>query len=304
MFDNILPDRVSFALSKLNLKGLREIRIRIKSPIMVDYGSNFFLGENGIVESKELALMCSFEEIQEIVFRACDCSVYAHEEELKKGFITLNRGERVGLCGEIIYENNMVKTMKNFSSITIRLPHQVPNCSLKILDYLYDEKSVKNTLIIAPPGAGKTTFLRDLCFQLSSKNIVKNLLIIDERGEISACFDGEPQFYVGQNTDIYSFATKKFGLENGVRTLAPSVIAMDELGNSDDITSLNYAIGSGVKILATAHSDSIIEIYKKPYFKDILEQKVFERIVVLSTRNGVGTIEGVYNAEKQKLDVF
>ena len=301
MFENFLPDRISRALNSLNKKGLQEIRIRVKQPVMVCYGTNFYLGESGITDQKEYALSCSFDEMQDIIFKACECSIYAYSEELKKLFITLGSGQRIGVCGEIVCEDGKIKTVKNFSSINIRLLHQVPNCSLKTLPFLYNDEGVFNTLIIAPPGAGKTTYLRDLCYQLSSKNIVRNLLILDERGEIAPKQFDELIFNVGENTDVLSYCTKAYGIENGIRVFSPTAIAMDEIASEEDVLSLNFAIGSGVKIIATAHAQNIKELFRKPYFEKLLQSKVFDRFVVLSNKNGVGTIEGVFSAEQTVL---
>lgn len=295
MFDEFLPERVARALELLNKKGLREIRIRVKMPILVDYGSLYYLGENGIIGEKEEALKCSFKEVQDIVFKACECSIYAHNEELKSGYISVQNGVRVGVCGQVVCEDGQVKTLKNFSSVAIRVPHQVPNCSLKALPYLFDENGIFNTLVIAPPGAGKTTFLRDLCYQFCSKNLVKNLLVIDERGEIASLKNGEPQLFVGNFCDVFAGASKSFGLENGIRTLAPQVVVMDEIAKPSDVEALDYAIGSGVKIVATAHSLDVDDFLTKPYFQELLKNKIFKRIVVLSCKNGVGTLEGVFN---------
>ena len=295
MLSDILPPRFIRALDFLHHNGLREIRIRVGQPVIVDFGSLFYLGENGLTDDKEKALICLYQELEEIVFKASEFSIYAHNEELKQGFISLAGGYRVGVCGEIVYENNQIKTLKNFSSVNIRVPHEVKNCSLNSLPFLYNEQGVYNTLIIAPPGAGKTTFLRDLCFQYSSRFITKNNLIIDERGEIASVINGRPQFEVGENTDVYTRCSKKFGLENGIRTLTPEVVFMDELARPEDIDALDYAIGAGVKIVATAHSSSIGEILSKPYFSHILKNKVFKRFVVLSSRDGAGTFEGIYN---------
>ncbi len=297
MFEEFLPIRVAKALNLLNRKGLREIRIRVKQPVMVDYGTVFYLSENGLCDQKEYALICSYEEMQEIIFKACECSIYAYAEELKMLFVSLKNGQRMGVCGEVVYdENGNVKTVKNFSSIAIRIAHQIPNCSLKALTYLSDENGFVSTLILSSPGCGKTTFLRDLCYQLSNKNMVKNLLLIDERGEIASNNQGEVFFNVGEKTDILSFTTKSFGIENGIRVFAPNVIAMDELARSEDVDALNFAIGSGVKIIATAHAQNIKDFSKKPLFKKMFESKVFDRFVVLSNRDGVGTLEGIYNA--------
>lgn len=295
MLKEILPDRVNRAIDMLHHKGLKEIRIRAMQPVIVDFGSLFYLGENGIVDKPEKALICDFKEIEDIVFKACECSIYAHNEELKLGYVTLANGSRIGVCGELVFENNQIKTLKNFSSINIRIPHEIKNCSLKTLSYLYNENGVFNTLILAPPGAGKTTFLRDLCYQLSSKFIAKNILVIDERGEIASCKNGVPQMSVGATTDVYTHSTKKFGLENGIRTLTPEIIAMDELAKPSDIEALNYAIGAGVKILATAHAENMQEFLKRPYFKNIISEKVFQRFIVLSSRDGAGTLEGIFN---------
>ncbi len=301
MFEQFLPTRIHKALNGLNKKGLQEIRIRVKQPVIVRFGTNFYLGENGITDKKEYALMCSYDEMQDIIFKACECSVYAYNEQLKQLFITLKDGQRIGVCGETVFEDGHIKTIKNFSSINIRLLHQVPNCSSKALPFLFDENGVKNTLIVAPPGAGKTTFLRDVCYQLSSKHIVSNLLILDERGEIAQKFDDETIFNVGENTDVLSYSTKEFGILNGIRVFTPTAIAMDELASPLDVSALDYAIGSGVKIIATAHAQNLKELFRKPHFKRLLEDKVFDRFVVLSNKNGVGTLEGVFDDKQTNL---
>lgn len=304
MFNDILPQRVSHALDLLHQKGLREIRIRVGQPIIIDFGSLFYLSENGLTDQKERALVCSFTEMQDIVFKCCECSIYAHNDELKTGFVTLSGGQRVGICGEIVVDNGKIKTFKNFSSISIRIAHQIKNCSLNALPFLYDENGVFNTLIIAPPNCGKTTFLRDLCCQISNKFIAKNVLLVDERGELASCQNGQAQMDVGIATDIYTNSTKKFALENGIRTLAPEVIIMDELATIDDIEALNFAIGSGVKVLATAHSSSIEEFRRKPNFQRLIDLKIFTRIVLLSGRKGSGTLEGVFNENFNLVSYF
>ena len=301
MFEQFLPSRICGALNKLNKKGLQEVRIRVKQPVIVRFGRNFYLGEDGITDQKEFALVCSYDEMQEIIYKACECSIYAYNNELKELFITLKDGQRIGVCGETVFEDGKIKTIKNFSSINIRLLHQVPNCSLNALPFLCDENGIFNTLIVAPPGAGKTTFLRDLCYQFSNKHIVDNLLLIDERGEIAQKIDDETIFNVGENTDVLSYSTKEFGIMNGIRVFTPNVVLMDELANSQDVMAIDYAIGSGVKIVATAHAQNLVELFKKPHFKSLLEQKVFERFVVLSCRDGAGTIEGVFNNKQANL---
>ena len=295
MFTEVLSPILSNALRTLNQKGLREIRLRVDKPVIVNYGHSFYLGKSGLVENSNNAIKLNAKDLNEIVLKSCEYSVYAYNEEIKNGFITLKNGIRIGLCGEIVFENNVIKTIKNFSSLNIRIPHQVKNCSLEALMFLYNEHSVLNTLIISPPGAGKTTFIRDLCYQYSTKFLAKNILVLDERGEIGCCLNGVPQMELGDTVDILTNCNKLYGLECGIRTMNPEVIFLDEIANISDANALNYAIGSGVKIVATAHSDNLENLYKKPYLKQIMNEKLFDRIVVLSYRNGAGTLENIYD---------
>jgi len=295
MLIQILPTRLKSAIEKLDINKITELRLRVGQACVIYYGNRFYLGSSGIVESKEQALITTLQELQDIVFSACEFSVYAHNDELKQGFVTLKNGIRLGICGEIVADKNTVKTIKNFSSLNIRIPHSIENCSLNILPYLYDDNNVYNTLIISPPGAGKTTMLRDLALQFSKKNIVDNILIVDERNEIASMNGGISQLNVGSNVDVYSSCSKQFGLINGIRTMSPQIIFLDELATSQDLDALDYAIGSGVGIMATVHSMNIYTLQQKPLFQNLLKAGVFDRFIVLSTRNGIGTIEGVFD---------
>lgn len=297
MLKSILPARFIRSLDFLKVDKLNEIRLRANSPTIVYYGGRYFLGESGLADSSKDALKVTIQELNDIVFRACECSVYAHNEELKQGFVTLQNGIRIGICGEIVMDNGNIKTIKNFSSLNIRIPFQVKDCSLKALPYLHNENGIFNTLVIAPPGAGKTTFIRDLSAQLSDKFIAKNLLIVDERNEIGAVFDGKKSLYIGNYSDIYSSCTKEFGIINGIRTMSPDVIILDELANKNDIDALFNAIGCGVKVVATTHSKDYYELQTKPFFREILKMCVFERFVVLSNIQGVGTLESIWDKD-------
>lgn len=295
MLRNILPQRFCRALDFLQVDKLNEIRLRVAKPTVIYYGGRYFLGENGVAESSKDALCSTAQELNDTVFRACECSIYAHNEELKQGFVTLAGGIRLGICGEVVVDNGAIKTIKNFSSLNIRLPREVKNCSLNALPYLFNENGIYNTLVIAPPASGKTTFIRDLAANFSDKFISKNLLIIDERNEIASVSGGKPSLNVGAYCDVYSGASKQFGIINGIRTMSPDVIILDELITADDISALNYAIGSGVKIIATTHSKDLADLARKPFFRELLKANVFERFVVLSNRKGAGTIEGVWD---------
>lgn len=291
MLNKILPEKIFNILDKkVNLKVVNELRFRADKPIVVCVsGKNFFLSENGITSSISTALYASKIAIEDIIFRASECSIYTVNEQIKKGFIVTENGIRLGLGGNIVEENGNIKTMTNFISCNIRLPHVVKNCSLGAYPYLLDENDKpRSTLIISPAGCGKTTFLRDFVGQLSERKLMFNVLLLDERGELDCGIDSN-------YCDKIAFASKKVGFENGIRSLTPDIIVTDEIGQEEDIDALLYAITCGIRVLATTHADSIETFCKKPLFQKLIKEQTFSRYVLLSRRNGPGTLEGVYN---------
>lgn len=292
MLSSILPKDIWDVVRNLDLSKLTEIRIRVNQPVVIKYGTAYYIGKSGITESKQNAIYSTQSMIKDIVFSACQHSIYAHNEELKQGYVTLTNGVRIGICGEIVWDNDVIKTIKNFTSINIRIPHSIPKCSLNIIPYVFDN-ALHNTLILSPPGAGKTTMLNDLGRQIGSLGLAENILVVDERKEIARDLE------CVENIDIYQNCSKTFGIINGIRTMAPDVILLDELITTTDINSLNFAISSGVVFIATTHCASMAELDKKPIFRPILDLGVFDRFVVLSKRLGPGTIEGVFNENKK-----
>lgn len=293
MLEKILPENIYNILAeRVSFKSLNEIRFRADKPIVVILdGQRYFLGSNGITSNLKEALSSSKIMIEDIIFRASECSIYSVNEQIKKGFIVTQGGIRLGIGGDFIEENGVIKTMTNFNSLNLRFPHEVKNCSLPVFNYLLQNETIQNTLVLSPPGAGKTTFLRDFVCQLSQRNYAYNVLVLDERGELDL---GTPQS-LGNFSDKISFARKKIGFENGIRALSPNIIVTDELGSKEDLEAVMYACNCGVNILASAHCDSIENFIKKDGFKEIINLKIFKRYVLLSLREGPGTIEGVYN---------
>ena len=194
-------------------------------------------------------------------------------------------------------ENGQVKTMTNFNSVNIRIPHSIKNCSLSCFPHIVHDNIIENTLIISPPGCGKTTFLRDFVAQLSERNLTYNVLLLDERGELDTELNAN--FY-----DKIAFSSKKMGFENGIRSLSPDLIVTDEIGQEADVEAILYASTCGVKILASTHADSMETFIKKSLFQNLIKEKVFKRYVLLSKRNGPGTNEGIYNENFSRLSSF
>ncbi len=290
MLEKILPEKFyNIIKDKINLKAVNEIRLRADRPVILDIGGKqMFLGENGVTTNIKSALFSSKIMIEDVIFRASECSIYSVNEQIKRGFIVTDDAIRIGIGGNLIEENGKLKTMTNFSSVNVRIPHVVKNCSLNAFPYIFKNNQVLNTLVISAPGCGKTTFLRDFVYQLSERMMMQNVLLLDERGELD----------VGINsnfTDKIAFSSKKIGFENGIRSLAPDIIVTDEIGQEDDIDAIEYASGCGVKILASSHCDDIETFSKKSLFKKLIDQKIFKRYVLLSKRNGPGTLEGVYD---------
>ncbi len=299
MLEKILPtDIYDILKNKVNLKSINEIRLRADKPIVLAIGSQkIFLGTYGVTGNLKEAVTASKIMIEDIIFRASECSIYSVNEQLKRGYLVTKGGIRLGIGGDLIEEAGKVKTMTNFTSLNIRLPHEVKNCSLSAFNYLLYDKGIYNTLVISPPGAGKTTFLRDFVYQLSERNYAYNVLILDERGELDLGDDGN----IGNFADKICFARKALGFENGIRSLSPNLIVTDELGQKEDIDAVEYAVNSGVSILASVHSDSMESFTKKPNFEKLIKEKVFKRYVLLSMRNGPGTLEGIYNENFTRL---
>lgn len=297
MLDNILPENLQNAVERLNEVGIYEIRLRINKPVVINYfNSHYYLGEKNLSDNKKDGIICTKALIEQVLAKASNHSIYAVNEQIKNGYISVSGGIRIGIAGEVVMEKGEVITIKNYSSLVIRVPHQIYNCSHKILNLLLEDNELQNTLIISPPGAGKTTYLRDLCLQLSHNKIVNSLLLIDERNELASVVNSVPELEVGEFTDIISGGTKQLGIQNGVRSLSPQVVCVDELGTIQDIESIEFACSCGVKVIATIHAKDLFELINKPNMERLLTKKLFKRFVVLSSREGKGTIEGVFNS--------
>ncbi|PRR78789.1 hypothetical protein CLLI_13710 [Clostridium liquoris] len=287
---NILPDSIKKSIDLKDIDNLQEIRIKGEKPILLQ------VGEREVI-TKHIA---SLEEIKIILQRMSNYSIYAYDEEIKQGYITIKGGHRVGICGRCVIDNNMVKTIKDTASLNIRICREVMGCSDRIMPYIIQKNRIENTIIISPPKCGKTTLLRDITRNISNgiKEIDfngKKVCVIDERSEIGACYSGVPQLNVGLRTDVLDSCPKSCGIMMAIRSMSPDVIVCDEIGTDADIESIISAMNSGVSLITTIHGYHIEDLYERTVFKRIVDNKVFKKAIVLSNKNGVGTVEYIYS---------
>ena len=292
----ILPKEIGDVVNKyLNDDVIQEIRIKVGKPIIL----NLSYGE------KILEYKTKVEDLKFMMAKISNYSLYAFEEEIKQGYITLKGGHRIGLAWECVISNGELRTIKNISSLNIRISREVVGSSDKVMKLITNNNRVYNTLIVSPPKCGKTTILRDIARNISNGMYKislsgKKVVIVDERSEIAACYNGIPQMNVGIRADILDNCLKKSGMIMAIRSLSPEVLVCDEIGTKGDLEALNMAFNCGVNIIATVHGYDINDVYGRAVFKDLIDNCILERIILLSNRKGAGTIEKIYKVNREK----
>lgn len=264
---------------RTNYQQLEEIRIRANKPLIMKFANSEYIFDY-IVKT---------EDILESLEKICENSVYTYQNQICNGFITLKGGHRVGISGNAAIESNKIININHISSLNFRIARQVLNCSEKIIEYIlnYQNNSVYNTLIVSPPGHGKTTILRDVTRKISSGFngfIGINVGLVDERGEIAAMYKGVPQNDIGIRTDIFDNVPKAIGMKLLIRSMGPKVIIADEIGGEEDVEVINYAICSGIKGIFTAHGNSMEDLKYNPTIRRLFEINIFERVIFLENK--------------------
>lgn len=258
-------------LGGIKFEELNEIRLRAGKPVIVKTGADqYFLSKEGPTDDITRGIIIRTEDIAEIMEYATNYSIYAYEEELANGFVTVRGGHRVGVCGKAVMEQGRIKSLRNVSSLNIRVAHEVKGCGNAIFPYILDEnKNIFHSLIYSLPGKGKTTLLRDLV-RLISNEAAKNVSVVDERFEIGSEYLGTIQKDLGIRTDVISGCPKPAGMEMMLRAMAPQVIAVDELGGERELAAVEKTAFCGVSVLATVHAKDTADLnymFKKNVFK-------------------------------------
>ena len=326
--DNILiklPESMRDRIEKLpaqTLQQLEEIRIRTNTDTLLISGGREYSLRDGVEITAEV--------LEEILNRLLDYSYYAYEEELSRGYITIEGGHRVGICGRVTLENGQVHLIKDVSSLNIRRSREITGASEKILGAVlspakapaesvpnagisagcggdrspapsdlfgvcpsaadYGRMVVRNTLIISPPKCGKTTMLRDLARNLSNAGF--RIGICDERSEIAGCYDGKTSYDLGPRTDVLDGCPKADGILMLIRAMSPDVVMTDEIGKPEDAAAIRSALSAGVKIITTIHGSSF-EDAAKSAVGSLITDHVFETLIFLSAQPVTGTVEKI-----------
>ena len=279
---------------ELNYNSLEEIRIRANKPIILKF--------NNI--EKIINYNSTTNDILEIMQYICENSIYSYQEQICNGYINLKGGHRVGITGNVVFKENKVVNINYISSLNFRIAKQIIGVSNVLLPYLLDieNNTIYNTLIISPPGSGKTTILRDFIRQISNgisdinfRGITVGL--VDERGEIAAMYKGIPQNDVGIKTDILDSIPKSVGMKMLIRSMAPNVITADEIGTYEDVEAINYAICCGIKGIFTAHGNSLEDLELNPAINKLIHINIFDKIICLNPKEK-GKISKLYKLEK------
>lgn len=311
-----LPATIRKMIEKLpaNMRdNLEEIRIREARPLelVVDSESRFIAPDGSLAAGQEQSYKPTKDDGLKLLDLLTNHSLYTFEEELRRGYITIAGGHRVGLAGKTVLERGEVKHIRDVGSFNIRIAKAIPGIGRDLLSAIWDDSasSVHQTLIISPPRQGKTTLIRDLARLVSSGEAAGaprmrtglRVGIVDERSEIAACVKGVPAFDVGPRTDVLDGCPKAEGMMMMIRSMSPEVLVVDEIGRPEDAAALQEALHAGVRVIATAHGRHAADVRDRPVMRRMLEDRMFARLVELSRCRRTGTRFTVWDAAGRKL---
>ena len=300
-FPKQIGSQINSTITQANItySSLEEIRIRSERPILLKHANGELIVDK-VVTSREVLL--------EILQYICNNSIYSYQTQICNGYITLVGGHRVGITGSVVIHDGKINNINYISSLNFRISKQIIGASAKLLKYVLnpENNTIYNTLIVSPPGAGKTTILRDLIRKISTgmeQVRFKGLTVgvVDERGEIASMYKGVPQNDVGIRTDVIDNIKKSDGMKMLIRSMAPQVIVADEIGSSEDVEAINYAICCGIKGVFTAHGGDMKDVLLNKALKDLINSHIFEKLIFLNPMIK-GDITATYELNKINLE--
>lgn len=288
------------ARAEIDYEKLYEIRLRAGRPLFLIYDG----GERFLRTAGREPYLVTREDLKETLEYVSGYSLYAFEDEIRQGYLSVQGGHRVGVTGKVILDGDRIRGMKYISCINLRLAHEIRGCAEPVMPYLFRDGQVVHTLVISPPRCGKTTLLRDMIRQLSDGNREHSGVtvgVVDERSELGACYQGVPQNDLGIRTDVLDCCPKAQGMMMMIRTMSPQVIAVDEIGSKADLEAIEYVMNCGCRLLATVHGSSMEDIRQKPVLGKLVMEQWFERYILLNHDRRTGRVHRIYDSRGKRL---
>lgn len=267
-----LPETVVSEVEEIRLRAGQKILLRCRS------------GE------RSLNCIMSQQNLQQTLHCLIQYSYYAYEDDIARGFVTIEGGHRVGICGRVVAKEGQPALLKEISSLNIRFAREVKGCSHKVIHLIKEQGKPVNTLIVSPPGCGKTTLLRDLARILSEEGF--QTAVCDERSEIAGMYQGKPGFCLGPRCDVLDGCEKAWGIPMLIRSMGPQIIITDEIGRPEDVPAVLQCLASGVTLITSVHGASIDDVMRSAA-APLIEQKIFRRLIYLTGKGGAGTLQEV-----------